>query len=101
VKPGQVIPAPSVDNGVNPAPSDRVAGTPPPVSDVLQRPGSGTVECNGQQPNPCVYIPGGPPPAVYTPQSGELVGPGGINYAVENSAKTGDDGWKDMLAPPG
>ena len=101
VKPGLVIPAPSVDNGVNPAPSDRVAGTPPPVSDVLQRPGSGTVECNGQQPNPCLYLPSGPPPAVYSPQSGELVGPDGAKYTVENSSKTGDDGWKDMLAPPG
>ncbi|HWS91680.1 MAG TPA: MlaD family protein [Mycobacterium sp.] len=101
VKPGQVIPAPSIDNGLNPAPSDRVAGTPPPVSDVLQRPGSGTVECNGQQPNPCVYSPSGPPPAVYSPQSGELVGPDGVKYSVENSSKTGDDGWKDMLAPPG
>ena len=101
VKPGQVIPAPSIDNGLNPAPSDRVAGTPPPISDVLQRPGSGTVECNGQQPNPCVYIPSGPPAAVYSPQSGELVAPDGVKYAVENSSKTGDDGWKDMLAPPG
>jgi len=100
VKPGQVIPAPSVNNGLNPAPSDRVAGTPPPVSDPLQRPGSGTVECNGQQPNPCVYTPGGPAPAVYVPQSGELVGPDGVKYAVENSSKTGDDGWKNMLAPP-
>ncbi|CPR05036.1 MCE-family protein Mce1F [Mycobacterium bohemicum DSM 44277] len=101
IKPGQVIPAPSVDNGMNPAPSDRVAGTPPPVSDVLQRPGSGTVQCNGQQPNPCVYSPAGPPAAVYSPQSGELVGPDGVKYSVENSSKTGDDGWKDMLAPAG
>ncbi len=101
VKPGQVIPAPSVDNGMNPAPADRVAGTPPPVSDVLQRPGSGTVQCNGQQPNPCVYSPAGPPAAVYSPQSGELVGPDGVKYSVENSSKTGDDGWKDMLAPAG
>ncbi len=100
VKPGQVMQAPSVNNGLNPAPSDRVAGTPPPVSDVLQRPGSGTVQCNGQQPNPCVYTPNGPPAAVYNPQSGALVGPDGIKYAVENSTKTGDDGWKDMLAPP-
>ncbi|WP_066913079.1 MCE family protein [Mycobacterium interjectum] len=100
VKPGQVMQAPSVNNGLNPAPSDRVAGTPPPVSDVLQRPGSGTVQCNGQQPNPCVYTPNGPPAAVYSPQSGALVGPDGIKYAVENSTKTGDDGWKDMLAPP-
>lgn len=100
VKPGQVMQAPSVNNGLNPAPADRVAGTPPPVSDELQRPGSGTVQCNGQQPNPCVYTPGGPPAAVYSPQSGALVGPDGIKYAVENSIKTGDDGWKDMLAPP-
>ncbi|OBH50259.1 MCE family protein [Mycobacterium sp. E2479] len=99
VKPGLVIPAPSVNNGLNPAPSDRVAGTPPPISDALTRPGTGTVECNGQQPNPCVYTPGGPPPAVYTPQSGELVGPDGVRYAVENSRRTGDDGWQDMLAP--
>ena len=73
--------------------------TPPPISDPLQRPGSGSVQCNGQQPNPCVYTPGGPPTAVYSPQSGELVGPDGVKYSVENSTKTGDDGWKEMLAP--
>jgi phospholipid/cholesterol/gamma-HCH transport system substrate-binding protein len=101
VNPGQVIPAPSINNGRNPAPADQVAGTPPPISDVLQRPGSGTVQCNGQQPNPCVYIPGGPPTAVYSPQSGELVGPDGVKWSVENSSKTGDDGWKEMLAPVG
>ena len=101
VRPGMVIPAPSVNNGVNPAPSDRVPGTPPPVSDPLSRPGSGTVQCNGQQPNPCVYTPSGPPSAVYSPQSGELVGPDGVKYSVENSTKTGDDGWKEMLAPAG
>ncbi|MBY0387880.1 MAG: MCE family protein [Mycobacterium pseudokansasii] len=103
VKPGLVIPAPSINNGMNPAPADRLppGGTPPPVSDPLQRPGSGTVQCNGQQPNPCVYTPGGPPTAVYSPQSGELVGPDGVRYFVENSTKTGDDGWKEMLAPAG
>jgi phospholipid/cholesterol/gamma-HCH transport system substrate-binding protein len=101
VRPGMVIPAPSVNNGINPAPSDRVAGTPPPTSDPLSRPGSGTVQCNGQQPNPCVYTPSGPPSAVYSPQSGELVGPDGVKYSVENSKKTGDDGWKEMLAPAG
>jgi phospholipid/cholesterol/gamma-HCH transport system substrate-binding protein len=101
VRPGMVIPAPSVNNGLNPAPSDRVAGTPPPVSDPLSRPGSGTVQCNGQQPNPCVYTPNGPPSAIYNPQSGELVGPDGVKYSVENSTKTGDDGWKEMLAPAG
>ncbi len=101
VKPGQVIQAPSINTGMNPAPSDRVAGTPPPTSDPLTRPGSGSVQCNGQQPNPCVYTPGGPPTAVYSPQSGELVGPDGVKYSVENSTKTGDDGWKEMLAPAG
>jgi phospholipid/cholesterol/gamma-HCH transport system substrate-binding protein len=99
VRPGMVIPAPTIDNGMNPVPSDRVAGTPPATSDPLSRPGSGTVQCNGQQPNPCVYTPGGPPSAVYSPQSGELVGPDGVKYSVENSKKTGDDGWKEMLAP--
>ena len=101
VKPGLVIPAPSVNTGLNPAPADRVPGTPPPISDPLSRPGSGNVLCNGQQPNPCVYTPSGPPTALYSPQSGELVGPDGVKYFVENSTKTGDDGWKDMLAPPG
>jgi phospholipid/cholesterol/gamma-HCH transport system substrate-binding protein len=102
VDPGHVIPAPSINNGLNPLPADRLPPgglTPPPISDPLQRPGSGTVECNGQQPNPCVYIPSGPPAAVYSPQSGELAGPNGVKYAVENSSKPGDDGWKDMLAP--
>ncbi len=101
VKPGLVIPAPSINNGLNPAPADRVPGTPPPISDPVSRPGSGTVLCNGQQPNPCVYSPSAPPTAVYSPQSGELVGPDGVRYSVENSSKTGDDGWKDMLAASG
>jgi phospholipid/cholesterol/gamma-HCH transport system substrate-binding protein len=104
VRPGMVIPAPSVNTGLNPAPADRLPPgglTPPPISDPLQRPGSGTVQCNGQQPNPCVYTPSGPPSAVYSPQSGELVGPDGVKYSVENSTKTGDDGWKEMLAPAG
>jgi phospholipid/cholesterol/gamma-HCH transport system substrate-binding protein len=101
VNPGQVIPAPSINNGLNPAPADQVAGTPPPISDPLQRPGSGTVRCNGQQPNPCVYIPSGVPTAVYSPQSGEVVGPDGVKYFVENPRNTGDDGWKEMLAPVG
>src|ERR1700739_1347304 len=97
VKPGQVIPAPSVDNGMNPAPANQVPGTPPAVSDPLQRPGCGTVHANAQQPTPCVYTPS----AVYSPRSGELIGPDGVKYSVENSSHTGDDGWKQMLAPPG
>ncbi|RFD26379.1 MCE family protein [Mycobacterium uberis] len=101
VKPGLVIPAPTVDNGVNPAPADRLPGIPLPVSDPLSRPRSGSVQCNGQQPNSCVYTPGRLPSAVYSPQSGELVGPDGVKYSVENSTEIGDDGWKEMLAPAG
>jgi phospholipid/cholesterol/gamma-HCH transport system substrate-binding protein len=104
VDPGHVIPAPSINTGLNPAPADRLppgGQTPPPISDPLQRPGLGSVQCNGQQPNPCVYVPGGPPAAVYSPQNGELAGPNGMKYAVDDSSKTGDNGWKDMLAPAG
>ena len=100
VDPGRVIPAPSVNNGLNPLPADRLPGTPPPISDPLQRPGSGTVQCNGQQPNPCIYTPASPS-AIYIPSSGEVVGPDGAKYSVENSSHTGEDGWKDMLAPAG
>ncbi len=98
VNPGQVIPAPSVNNVLNPLQADRVPGTPPPVNDPLSRPGSGTVQCNGQQPNPCVYTPSSPA-AVYLPSSGEVVGPDGVKYNLENSTDLGDDGWKQMLAP--
>ena len=99
VRPGKVIPAPSVDNGLNPLRSDQLPGTPPPVSDPLQRPGSGSVQCNGQQPNPCVYTPNAVPSAIYDVQSGKVVGPDGVVYSVENSRNTGDNGWKDMLGP--
>lgn len=98
VKPGLVMPAPTIDTGVNPAPADRVPGTPPPVSDPLSRPGSGTVQCNLQQPNPCVYIPAG---AAIETRSGEITGPDGVRYSVEISSDTGDDGWKRMLGPTG
>jgi phospholipid/cholesterol/gamma-HCH transport system substrate-binding protein len=101
VKPGQVIPAPSVNNGLNPLPADQLPGTPPPVSDPLQRPGSGTVRCNGQQPNPCIYTPNAVPTAMYDVQSGKVVGPDGVVYSVENSSNIGDEGWKEMLAPAG
>jgi phospholipid/cholesterol/gamma-HCH transport system substrate-binding protein len=101
VKPGQVIPAPSVNNGLNPLPADRVPGTPPPVSDPLQRPGSGTVQCNGQQPNPCIYTPGAAATSIYDVQSGLVVGLDGVVYSVENSGNIGDEGWKKMLAPAG
>jgi phospholipid/cholesterol/gamma-HCH transport system substrate-binding protein len=101
VTPGLVSPAPSVNNGRNPLPADKVPGTPPPVSDPLQHPNSGSVECNGQQPNPCVYTPAEPAMSIYSPRSGELTGPDGVTYTVENSSNTGDDGWKQMLAPAG
>jgi phospholipid/cholesterol/gamma-HCH transport system substrate-binding protein len=104
VDPGHVIPAPSINNGLNPLPANRLPPgglTPPPISDPLQRPGSGSVQCNGQQPNPCIYTPGGPPAAIYSPMSGEVTGPDGSKYSVNNSSNTGDDGWKEMLAPAG
>jgi phospholipid/cholesterol/gamma-HCH transport system substrate-binding protein len=101
VKPGLVAPAPSINNGLNPLPADRLPKTPPPASDPLQRPGSGTVQCNGQQPNPCVYTSNPGPAAIYTPQSSTLTGPDGVTYTVQNSSTTGDDGWKQMLAPAG
>jgi phospholipid/cholesterol/gamma-HCH transport system substrate-binding protein len=105
VNPGRgVIPAPTVNNGVNPAPADQLP--PPndtaPVSDPLTPPGSGSVTCSGQQPNPCIYTPAPGPPgstAVYSPASGQVVGPDGVRYNVSNSSNPGDDGWKEMLAP--
>ncbi|MGP4055826.1 MCE family protein [Mycobacterium sp. 4D054] len=106
VAPGQVIPAPSVNNGMNPLPADQLP--PPqsaaPSSDPVSRPGSGTVRCSGQQPNPCTYTPAQGPPgttAGYSPSSGEVVGPDGVRYNVSNSSNPGDDGWKEMLAPAG
>ncbi|CAN5812827.1 MlaD family protein [soil metagenome] len=90
VKPGLVIPAPTIDTGLNPLPADQLPGTPPPVSDPLTQPGSGSVECNGQQPNPCTYTP-----------NGQITGPDGVKYSVDNSIEPGDEGWKKMLAPAG
>ena len=104
VDPGHVIPAPSINTGLNPLPASKLPPgglTPPPTSDPLQRPGSGTVQCNGQQPNPCIYTPGGPSTAIYSPMSGEVTGPDGSKYSLTNSRNTGDDGWKEMLAPAG
>ena len=106
VAPGQVIPAPSVNNGTNPLPADRLPPpeTSAPVSNPLTPPRSGTVACSGQQPNPCIYTPAQGPPgstAAYSPSSGEVVGPDGVRYNVSNSSNPGDDGWKEMLAPAG
>jgi phospholipid/cholesterol/gamma-HCH transport system substrate-binding protein len=107
VNPGRgVIPAPTVNNGLNPLPADQLPqperGGSAPISDPLSPPGRGTVQCSGQQPNPCTYTPAQGPPgttAVYSPSSGEVVGPDGVKYNVSNSSNPGDDGWKEMLAP--
>ena len=103
VKPGYVIPGPSVNNGMNPLPASMLppSGSPAPVSDPLSLPGQGSVVCSGQQPNPCDYTPSQTPAAIYNPQSGEVVAPDGSRYSVRDSAGTGDDGWKAMLAPAG
>ncbi|MGB7503937.1 MAG: MlaD family protein [Mycobacterium sp.] len=99
--PGQVIPAPSVNNGMNPLPADQLPPPPVPVSDPLSPPGQGRVQCSGQQPNPCIYTPAPGSSAIYSPSSGEVVGPDGVTYSVSNSSDPGDNGWKDMLAPGG
>ncbi|OBE95237.1 mammalian cell entry protein [Mycolicibacterium elephantis] len=104
VNPGFVVPAPSVNSGVNPMPASELppALSTAPVSDPLSPPGQGTVSCSGQQPNPCIYTPAPGPPgstAVYSPTSGQVVGPDGVRYNVSNSSNPGDDGWKEMLAP--
>jgi phospholipid/cholesterol/gamma-HCH transport system substrate-binding protein len=101
VDPGRVIPAPSINNGMNPLPANLLppSGSPPPVSDQLSPPGQGTVTCSGQQPNPCHYTPAQSPTAIYNPQSGEVMAPDGSRYSVKDSPTTGDDGWKAMLAP--
>ncbi len=101
VKPGEVIPAPTLDTGLNPVPANRLPGTPPPISDPLSRPGSGAVQCDGQQPNPCTYTPAAPLGPAFGAQAGEITGPDGVRYSVQNSSGTGDDGWKTMLAPAG
>ena len=100
VDPGKVIPAPSINNGLNPLRADQLPTAPPPLNDPLQRPGSGTVQCNGQQPNPCIYTPASSM-AVYLPSIGEIVGADGRKYTLEDSNHLGDEGWKDMLAPAG
>ena len=101
VKPGYVIPAPTINNGMNPLPADQVPPAPGPTSDPLTAPGQGTVACSGQQPNPCIYTPAAGPTAVYNPSSGDVDGPDGIKYSVNNSSDPGENGWKEMLAPAG
>jgi phospholipid/cholesterol/gamma-HCH transport system substrate-binding protein len=100
VDPGKVIPAPSINNGTNPMPADRLPQPPGPTSDELSTPGMGTVQCSGQQPNPCVYTPASGPAAIYSPQSGEVIAPDGSRFTITNSTPS-DDEWKEMLAPAG
>lgn len=103
VDPGRVIPAPSVNTGLNPLPASMLpppeVGGSAPTSDPLTAPRGGSVTCSGQQPNPCIYTPAAGSTATYSPSSGEVVGPGGVKYSVTNSNNPGDDGWKEMLAP--
>jgi phospholipid/cholesterol/gamma-HCH transport system substrate-binding protein len=103
VDPGRVIPAPSINNGMNPLPANLLPpyGSPPPSSDPLSAPGQGSVVCNGQQPNPCSYTPSQAPIAIYNPQSGQILAPDGSRYSVTDSTGSSDDGWKQMLAPAG
>ena len=105
VNPGTVIRAPSINNGMNPLPADLLPPTKPATNDAPSAPGQGSVECNGQQPNPCNSPPAPAPAtstsATYNAASGEIVGPDGTTYTVQNSTTTGDDGWKEMLAPAG
>jgi phospholipid/cholesterol/gamma-HCH transport system substrate-binding protein len=82
VDPGRVIPAPTVNSGLNPLPADQLPLPPAPRSDPLSPPGRGTVTCSGQQPNPCEYTPTGAPTAIYNPQSGDLVAPDGTRFSV-------------------
>ena len=110
VKPGLMIPAPSINNGMNPLPADLL---PPPnsnlnpvTSDPLTPPGQGSVQCAGPwqpgwpQPGSCDYTPAATKTsATYNASIGEVTGPDGTKYTVKNSTTTGDDGWKEMLAP--
>jgi phospholipid/cholesterol/gamma-HCH transport system substrate-binding protein len=101
VRPGMVIPAPSVNNGLNPLPANQLPAPLAPRSDPLTRPGQGSVQCSGQQPNPCNYTPLPSPGAIYIPQSGEVVAPDGTRFALSSSTNLGDDGWRTMLSPAG
>ena len=96
-----VIPAPSVNNGLNPLPANQLPAPLAPRSDPLTRPGQGSVQCSGQQPNPCNYTPLPSPGAIYIPQSGEVVAPDGTRFALSSSTNLGDDGWRTMLSPAG
>ncbi|MGY4708815.1 MCE family protein [Mycolicibacterium sp. CBM1] len=99
VKPGVVIPAPSIDSGLNPAPADQLPQPPTPISDPLTDPGAGSVQCSGQQPSQCTYTPSLAPTGLYSPQNGLVVAPDGTRFTLSQSPLEPDDGWKDMLGP--
>src|SRR5262249_812927 len=94
VNPGVVIPAPSINNGMNPLPANLLPQPPAPTSDAWSPPGQGTVQCSGQQPNPCIYTPApsptASPTATFSPQSGEVVAPDGTRFTVRDSTYMGD-----------
>lgn len=117
VNPGTVMPAPTINTGLNPLPADLLPPPPVPTSDPVSKPGQGAVQCASPeagvdirgvqpgwpQPGTCDYTPAGTPAtnmsATYDASSGEIIGPDGTKYTVKNSTTTGDDGWKEMLAP--
>ena len=94
-----VIPAPSVNNGRNPAPADALS-PPGPVSDPLTQPRSGTTQCSGQQPVQCTYTPADIPSAIYDVSRGQVVASDGTVFTVSSPVPTGQE-WKSMLAPAG
>ena len=117
VNPGTVIPAPTINTGLNPLPADLLPPPPAPISDPVSKPGQGAVQCadpaagvdirgvqpGWPQPGQCNYQPAAAPAtnmsATYNASTGEITGPDGTKYTVKNSTTTGDDGWKEMLAP--
>ncbi|NKZ10835.1 MCE family protein [Mycolicibacterium septicum DSM 44393] len=96
VQPGLVVPAPTVNTGLNPLPADQLPSPPGLRSDPLSPPSQGNVQCSGQQPNPCIYRPAAAT-AVFTPASGVVSGPNGVTYLLRQSGAA-DDGWKQMLS---
>ena len=102
-KPGFVIPAPSINNGMNPMPADQLppTGSPAPVSDPLTPPGKAPSSAVDNNPIRARTLRHQEDSAIYSPASGEVVGPDGVKYSVSNSSNPGDDGWKEMLAPAG
>ena len=90
---------------LNPLPAELLPPPAPITSDAPSQPGQGTVQCSGPwqpgwpQPGSCDYTPATNTSARYDASNGEVVGPDGTTYTVKNSTTTGDDGWKEMLAP--